>query len=270
MSSSVGSLIRGAVAAACLTLISSASVLAQQPLDAPPSGAAFMPRFDWRMSAAALASGGDQRFAWDTHWAGDFDLFSWKRGRATFLADYQAGLGSEFRPFDTYQNNYLLEASGSVFVGKTEIAAVLHHISRHLGDRPKRQAVAENALGPRLMHRFTRGQTAVDIRVNVHKIIQKAYVDYTWMNDANVVVRRQLNPHATLYGRGYGQLIAIDKTIAGRDHQRGGRVEGGVRLSGNAAAAIELFAGYEQVIDADPLDRMTRRWAFAGFRLLGR
>ncbi len=71
----------------------------------------------------------------------------------------------------------------------------------------------------------------------------------------------------SLFGRGYAEVITVDASIAGRDTQRGGRVEGGVRLAG-ARGAMELFGGYEQVIDADPLDRMTRHWAFAGLRLL--
>ncbi len=55
-----------------------------------------------------------QRFTWDTHWGGDFDLVDYVHGRVTFLADYQALLGSEFRPFDPYQSNYTLEAIGLV------------------------------------------------------------------------------------------------------------------------------------------------------------
>jgi hypothetical protein len=31
---------------------------------------------------------------------------------------------------------------------------------------------------------------------------------------------------------------------------------------------LELFAGYERVVDADPLDRQPRRWAFGGFRVV--
>jgi hypothetical protein len=269
MSSPVGIVIRRAAAAACLSLFASIPAFAQHPIGDVPTGGAFMPRFDWHMSAAAL-SHEDDRFSWDTHWAGDFDLFNYKRGRASFLADYQALLGSEFRPFDPYQSNYLLEASGSVFIGKVEAAAVLNHVSRHLGDRPKRAAVAENSLGARVMRRLTAGATAVDLRVDARKIIQRAYVDYTWMTDADLVVRRQLNSHATVYGRGYAELITVDRTIAGRDHQRGGRAEAGVRLTGHGNSAIELFGGYEQMIDADPLDRLPRRWAFAGFRLMGR
>jgi hypothetical protein len=33
--------------------------------------------------------------------------------------------------------------------------------------------------------------------------------------------------------------------------------------------AMDLFVGYERVVDADPLDRTARPWAFAGFRLVG-
>ena len=108
------------------------------------------------MAAAKLAID-DQRFSWDTHWAGDFDLVDYVYGRISFLADYQALLGSEFRPFDPYQSNYLLEASGSYRIGKTELLGVLNHVSRHLGDRSKPAAVAENSLGARVMRRFGGG-----------------------------------------------------------------------------------------------------------------
>ena len=81
---------------------------------------------------------------------------------------------------------------------------------RHLGDRPKRAAVAENSLGPRVMRRFVAGPTSVDLRVDVRKIIQRSYVDYTWMNDLNLVVRRQLNNHVTVYGRGYGEFMPTE------------------------------------------------------------
>lgn len=254
--------------AACLCL-SAGATFAQSPhpLDGAPGKADFMPRFDWKMSAALLAHP-DPRFTWDTHWAGDFDLFSYPKGRASFLADYQALLGSEFRPFDPYQSNYLLEASGSYFAGKTEVAAVLSHISRHLGDRPKRLAVAENSLGPRVMRRFGGDTQSIDIRVDIRKVIAQAYVDYTWIDQLDLTARRRLSPRNTLYGRAYGEIITVDPLLAGRGTQRGGKVEAGVKVQGGTAA-MEFFAGGEQMIDADPLDRKPRRWAYVGFRLLG-
>jgi len=274
MSSSVGRLIRRAALAAGLSLALAPAAFAQNPhpLDAAPAAADFMPRMDWKMSAAFL-NHPDSRFTWDTHWAGDFDLFSYPKGRVSFLADYQALLGSEFRAFDPYQSNYLLEASGSVFVGRTEVAGVLSHISRHLGDRPKRIAVAENSLGPRIMRRFGTADNAssLDLRVDVRKVIAKAYDDYTWIEEVELVARRRLTPYAGMFLRGYGQLIQVDKTYAGRDQQRGGRVEAGVRLrgKGTTGGSMELFGGGEQMIDADVLDRLPRRWAYVGFRLLG-
>lgn len=256
--------VRAAVLAAC-TCVWPSAARAQEPLSAPPQKLDFMPRMDLRLIAAGLAHE-DQRFSWDTHWVGDFDLMNYKRGRATFLADYQALLGREFRPFDPYQSNYLLEASGSVFAGKTEIAAVLNHISRHLGDRPKRFPIAENSLGVRVMRRFTSGATSFDVRGDLRKIIQRVYMDYEWMTDLDLIVRRRVHPHASLYGRAYGEMLPVDKAIAGRTTQRGGRLEAGVRLIGTDGA-IELFGGYEQMIDADPIDRLPRRWAFWGFRI---
>lgn len=274
MSSSVGRLIRRAALAAgfSLALVPAAFAQLPHPLDEAPASADFMPRIDWKMSAAFL-NHPDERFTWDTHWAGDFDLFSYPKGRVSFLADYQALLGSQFRPFDPYQSNYLLEASGSVFVGQTEVAGVLSHISRHLGDRPKRIAVAENSLGPRIMRRVgaAASPSSLDIRVDVRKVIAKAYDDYNWIEELELVARRRLSPYAAMFVRGYGQLIQVDKTIAARDQQRGGRVEAGVRLrgTGQTGGSMELFAGGEQMIDADVLDRLPRRWAYVGFRLLG-
>jgi hypothetical protein len=227
-----------------------------------------MTRFDWWMSASLLQHP-DPRFTWDTHWAGDFDLFSYPKGRASFLADYQALLGSEFRPFDPYQSNYLLEASGSLFSGKTEVAGVLSHISRHLGDRPKRVAVAENSLGPRIMRRVGSDAGSIDVRVDVRRVIARAYDDYTWIEQLDLTVRRRVSRRNSLYGRGYGELIQVDSALANRGNQRGGKVEVGLKVQGRSGA-MEFFGGGEQMIDADPLDRLPRRWGYIGFRLLGK
>src|SRR4029078_404671 len=168
---------------------------AQQPqgiTDAPPAPE-FFSRFDFNMSAAKLAYP-DQRFSWDTHWAGDFDLVDYVYGRVTFIGDYEALLGSELRTFDPYQGNYLLEVIGSVRLGKTEVLGVLNHVSRHLGDRFKPLAVAENSLGPRIMRRFTTDDLTLEVRGNLRKVIARAYVDYTWMSDIDLTAKANLRP----------------------------------------------------------------------------
>ena len=270
MGDSIGSFHRHAALAACLLLAGSLTADAQQNLgmaEAPASGE-FFSRFSFNMAAAKLAYP-DERFSWDTHWAGDFDMVDYVYGRVSFLADYQALLGSEFRPFDPYQSNYLLEASGSYRYGATELVGVLSHISRHFGDRPKSIAVAENSLGPRVMRRFADGDTTIDLRIDVRKVIARAYLDYTWISGVDVTGRYVLNPRTSAYARLLGQTIAVDEKIAGRDRQSGGRIEAGVAITGTGGS-VELYFGGERVIDADQLDRISRSWAFAGFRLLGK
>ena len=56
----------------------------------------------------------DPRFVWDANFGGELDMVDYGRGRATFVANYQTILGSEFRAFDPNQGNYILEGSTSV------------------------------------------------------------------------------------------------------------------------------------------------------------
>ena len=257
-----------ALAVASLIVAAAAPVFAQQPLADPPTTPQFLSRFDFYMWANALGSD-DQRFAWDTHWVGDFDFIDYVDGRLTFLADYQALLGEEFRPFDPYQSNYYLAVSGSVRRGADEFAFVVHHVSRHLGDRPKRDSVAMNALLGRYLRRLELDGATLDVKADFGPVVERAWIDYTWIGNGELVLRRAVSNTVGMYGRVFGQTIWVDESIAGRGQQWGARLEAGVRLAGSAGS-IELFAGFERMIDADPLDRMTRQWAFAGFRLTGR
>jgi hypothetical protein len=263
------STLRRALAGACLCLAMAASASAQhpEPLPDPPATPQFLPRYDFHLAAASLGSGDHTRFMWDTHWGGDFDLVDYVVGRFGFLVDYQAVLGNEFRPFDPNQGNYTLEFSGSGRINGTEIAAVFHHVSRHLGDRPKRGSVAVNVLEARVLRRFDPAGTTVDVKLEGGHALQRAYVDYTWIGSADVTARRGVNGTLSAYGRVYGEFYGTERSIAGRGTQRGGRLEAGVRLRGKGGA-MDLFAGYERVIDADPLDRQPRSWPFVGFRLV--
>jgi hypothetical protein len=261
-----------AVCAAVLLVVFAGAAAAQQPEPpgfAPaPAAADFFPRYDFHLSAASL-SGGDQRFAWDTHFGGDFDLIDYVNGRVTALVDYEAVLGTEFRQFDPNQGNYTLEAAASVRVGATEIAGVLHHVSRHLSDRSKRFPVAWNVLGVRVMRRVALVGGTMDVALGGGRLVEAARVDYTWTGNVDVLMRRPLRPHVGVYARGTSEVFGIDAAISTRRRQIGGKAEVGVRLNGNGGA-VELFAGYERRVDADPLDRQPHRWALAGFRLLNR
>jgi hypothetical protein len=258
-----------------------AAAAAQQPVVAPaPAGSEFFSRFDFHLTGAALTSPHttnaigqtveDSRFSWDTHWGGSLDVVDYVGGRAGVIIDYEAVLGSEFQPFDPYQGNYTLEASASARIGPdAEIVGLYHHVSRHLGDRPKRTAVAWNVLGARFLHRTTEGRSTVDLDVEGGRTVEHAYADYTWVSELNAIGRFQKSPRLGYFARVSGQLFAVNGTVPNRSTQTGGLVEGGIRIGGRGGA-MELFAGLEKRVDADPLDRQPQHWGFAGFRLLSR
>lgn len=251
----------------CLTLAVPAFAQQPKPLPDPPATTQFLSRYDFHMDAGFLGSDDHARFMWDTRWGGDFDLVDYVAGRLSFIVDYQAVLGNEFGPFDPNQGNYTLEVSGSKRFGQTELAGVLHHVSRHLSDRPKRIYVAMNVAELRVLRRFDWRGTTVDLTAEGGHLLRRSYVDYLWVGNVDVTARRPVNGVVSGYGRVFGEFRSIDPAKSRRDTQRGGRVEAGVRLRGRRAA-MDLFAGWEQVIDADPLDRQTRSWPFAGFRLV--
>jgi hypothetical protein len=267
MPDTIGSLIRRAAIASCFTVVAAAGAAAQQPLAEAPTSGQFMSRFDYHLSAAGLAVN-DPRFKVDTHWGGDWDLVDYVQGRLMFLADYEAVLGDQFRLFDPNQGNYTLEVSSSLRAADgTEFAAVLHHVSRHLSDRANRLAIAMNVAEVRVLRQVDLGRSTLALRADAGPIVARAYVDYTWLAVGEALLRRPLTPHVGLIGRAHAEIYGVDHALAGRSRQQGGRLEAGVRLAGTRAA-LELFGGYERVVDADPLDRRPMRWAFAGFRIV--
>jgi len=75
-------------------------------------------------------------------------------------------------------------------------------------------------------------------------------------------------PTVDAFLHGTGELIGIDETESIRQplvtREAGGLVEAGVRLKGRAGV-LELFAGFEKRIDADPLDFKPHTGAWPAF-----
>lgn len=232
-----------------------------------PDAPELMSRTDLRIGAAALATS-DQRFKWDAHFGGDIDIVDYVAGRVRIVADYEAVLGDQFRPFDPNQGNYVLEPSASFRVRGFEIVGVFHHESRHLSDRIKRFSIDWNVLGGRLLRRAEIAQTTIEIEAGLGSVVHHAFTDYKWIGDGDVLVRRRLSERVAVYARGTVVVYGVDGTIP-RDNQTAGRGEIGVRLTGHAGV-IEVFAGGERSVDAYPLDRAPEQWPFAGFRLVNR
>lgn len=247
------------------TLFAVTFAYAQEPVSAVPPSLAFLPRFDFAISLASLASS-DPRFSYDGRASADFDVVDYVKGRTSVFAQYQVVMGNQLRAFDPNQGNYTFEGSSSWRLGRAEVAGVFHHLSRHLSDRPNIQSVAFNAVGGRVMYHFNRGRTGTDVRADVEKVIQHAFLDYSWTAQMRAVVRRPIKPRLAIFGRTAFETYGVDPAIAQRSQQNGGRVEGGLLING-ARAAVEVYAGWEQVVDAYPLERAFQRFSFIGFRL---
>jgi hypothetical protein len=252
--------------AALLAAAGPAGAQTAAPAPAPASQTVeILPRYTFHLNAEHLSSK-DPRFVWDTNFGGELDLVDYVAGRATFVANYQAILGEEFRRFDPNQGNYILGASVSARPHGFEAAAVFHHESRHLGDRVKRQAVDWNMIGGRVSATRTRGRVEFRGRADLRGVVEKSFVDYRWELDTDARARFRLSTEAALFAGGGVRVLGVDGTRS-RGTQHGFRGEGGVRLQGRGAA-VELFVAGEQRIDPYPLELSTERWFTAGFRLL--
>jgi len=209
----------------------------------------------------------DERFSWDTHFGGSFDLLDlvWPRRCDGRLP---GGGGQRIPPVRSQPGQLHSRSVRDGRAGGGEIGAIFHHVSRHLSDRPKRDAIAWNELGARLLRRISVGPTLVDLDVEGGRAIQHSFVDYTWLGEVNVLVRHPINERSASSGAPADSSSPSTRNWrAGRPDGRAGR--GGVRLIGRAAI-MEIFAGYENRVDAYPLDREPQHWGLTGLRLLSR
>jgi hypothetical protein len=227
----------------------------------------FLPRFDFAIGLEHLFTD-EPRFVWDANLAGELDFVDFGRGRVTFAAAYENLLGSEYQPFDPEQGHYTLQGGASARVGSVEIGGVLHHVSRHLGDRAKRRPIDWNMLGGRVQTSVRTSTAEFDTRVDLRRAIHTSFVDYEWELAGDARLRVAVAPRVALMASGSAQVVGTDETSA-RGTQHGVRAEGGVRFLGRGAA-LELFAAAERRIDPYQLEFSTANWLTAGFRLTSR
>ena len=225
----------------------------------------FLSRFDFHVGIEYLVSD-DPRFEWDAHWGAELDLVDYGRGAMTFVADYQAMVGDEFREFDPNQGNYTLGGSASVRAGAVEVAGVFHHVSRHLSDRPKRFPVDWNMIGGRVRGGFVHGRTELRAQMDIRGVIEKSFVDYQWEADGGARALIRLTPRVAFAATGGFRAVGVDGS-RDRGNQFGWRGEGAVRFDGRAAA-LELFVAGERRIDPYQLEFSTATWLTTGFRLV--
>lgn len=248
-------------------LVFTSQVFAQDPPSSAGSDIEFLPRYDFHMTAEYLSSD-DPRFVWDTNFGGGLDVVRYRDARLSFLANYQAMLGEQYRAFDPNQGNYILEGTLATRFRGFEIGAVLYHQSRHLSDRFKDEAVDWNMAGGRVARGWTRGPSRLDGRVDLRGTFNKIYVDYQWELDAGVRGQHRVHPRVAVVGGANLRRLGVDGS-RNRGDQTGFRADGGVRFEGTAAA-VEFFLAAERRIDPYQLQFGTVTWASVGMRLMSR
>lgn len=227
----------------------------------------YFSRFDFHLDAE-YATSSDPRFNWVFDFGGDLDVIAGSRGRAIFVANYEAIAGEQFRRFDVNQGNYLLQGAVLLRLWGVEAGPVWHHVSRHLSDRPKRFPIDWNMIALRVRADRRRGTLGVAWRGDARLTVTSAFVDYDWELDGELAVTRHLTPRTAVRVSGQGRVVGTDGSRA-RGRLGEGRVEAAVRFSGRGAHT-EFFAGVEHRIDAYPLEFSAARWALVGVRLLSR
>ena len=255
--------------------LSASASVAQQP--APPSKGeqkialtdiTFLTGYRFHLSATSIETD-DPRFDWDCYFGGDIDLVDYRYGRINFLADYEVMLGRELRSFDPNQGSYYLDLSASARKGSMEFTGIFHHVSRHLGDRDNTTSVSWNTVGLKASGVRTAGRTTVTYNARLSKVIQAAFVDYSWEMGGGAETQYRPSRRFGFLARADVKMIGTDRTIAGRAAQVGAQVEGAVRVYGTGAG-VEAFAGWERRVDPHPLQRETLDWIVFGFRFISR
>ena len=255
---------------ALAVVLCASTAAAQQTSDddqREPARVQLLPRSEFRLSAEHI-SVESLMFVWDMNFGGELDVIDYRTGRLSFVANYQAILGDEFRHFDPNQGNYILSGSATLRKRGVEVAGVFYHQSRHLADRTNLVAVAWNMMGGRIERSVTTGRARIDGRVDVRGVVAKAFVDYTWEIEGAVRSDVQIRPSVGVLFAGTLRRVGVDDS-QNRGDQTGFRGETGVRFEGRRGA-MEFFLAAEQRIDPSPLQFGTARWASVGFRLLSR
>jgi len=239
------------------------------PVPGNPAGdpAGFLSRTAFFVALARMQTN-DPRFSWVQRGRADLDLFSYRKGRVNLLINTELAMGSERRAFDLNHANVIFETSSSYRLGPIDLAAVVHHVSRHVVDREFDRVPAWHTVGVRAGHLFPTRTSTVDVSLEYGRVVQHTFVDYTWTSQATIRLDRTLRPAARAFVIASGGLVGVDRAILNRGRQAGARAEGGVHFSAKGGV-VDLFAAYERRVDGHPTSRQPSSWFEFGFRLGG-
>lgn len=227
----------------------------------PPS---FLPDAFARLEGARYVPD-DVEQVWSAWIGAGVDLL--RAGRVTFefTGDVETIIGRELRTFDANQANYHLAGAVRVPLGRYTLAPFFHHVSRHLVDRSKTQAVDWNILGVRAATAVGGGRGWVG--AGIGHTTQASLVGYGWELTAHGEVE--------LLRRGFGGIYALAdvRRVTAElvpAFPRGSftdvGLEGGARWK-RGRHALDVFAAFERRNDVFVQAPGARERLLLGFRI---
>jgi hypothetical protein len=185
-----------------------------------------------------------------------------------FTGDVETILGRERRAFDANQANYHLETGVRIRAGRQLLIPFLHHVSRHVVDRPKNQLVDWNLLGVRVVGPLPRrlpfpGRYAA----SVARTVKWRTAGYGWELVGVVDVEPLRRPWGAAYVRADLRFVTVQDSAS---YPRGDFAdfvgEGGVRF-GRGERNLDVFVAYEHRNDVLLFEPGARDRALLGLRI---
>ena len=243
-----------------------AAVLAALVLEGGPAvGAELLPAVSLHLQAGRYAP-----TETDLHWTGTMgggvDLARAGPASAYITGDVETIIGDTRRGFDASQANYSLETGLRWRLGTLTVTPFFHHVSRHLSDREKPEAVDWNLAGLRVNAAFGT-RTPVRVVASLGHTTLASLVGYRFeaLLRAEVVLAR--GPSGELYARlGFRGVTVEPEPPLSRDDFADILAEAGWRLS-RGERALELFAAFERRNDVRLLEPGAVSRGVFGFRV---
>ncbi len=231
--------------------------------------AAFLPFLGPRLEAGRYAPA-DQEFSW-VGWIGArVDLVEKGKWSAYFSPDVETVLGHRVRSFEAVQANYSLEVGARVRLQRGTVSPFFHHVSRHVQDRDKIQAVDWNFLGARFSAPWpARWNRTGGWVASLGFATLSSGVRYNWEGRISADIDVVRRTDGALYTLADIRHVGATPT-AGFDRDRviDVRAEVGYRRF-QASSQLALFAAYDRRGDSLIPRALVSNRALFGFRIEG-
>jgi hypothetical protein len=165
---------------------------------------------------------------------------------AYFTADVETIIGNARRTFDANQANYHLETGlRRRFGERHEGAIVFSHVSRHVVDRVKVEAVDWNLLGVRVSGRRP-GRLPLAYTAGLGRTTLASLVGYRWEATGQLDAAIFTGEKAEAYVAGDARFVTVERSAAfPRGNFLDRSAEGGVRWR-RGGRSLETFAAWQR------------------------